>query len=150
MFRTHLVFGFLFGLLISSFFNVGNIYLFLIFVLFASGLPDIDHPGSKYGRKLGIISKAINFVAGHRGIFHSLFFALLISFLFWLFNETIGYGVFVGYLSHLIGDGFSKEGVNLLYPFTKLEMRGFLRVGSFTEHVLFYVLLGLSFYLIVF
>ena len=139
MFRTHLVFGFLFGLLASSIFNVGNIYLFMLFVLFAAGLPDIDHPKSKYGRRLGIISKAINLVAGHRGIFHSLLFALLFGIAFWYFNKTIGLGIFIGYLSHLIGDGLSREGVNLLYPFSKLEIRGFFRVGSFIEHILFFI-----------
>ncbi|MBS3145940.1 metal-dependent hydrolase [Candidatus Woesearchaeota archaeon] len=150
MFRTHLVFAFLFGLIINSFFSVGNVYLFMIFVLFAAGLPDIDHPGSKYGRKLGIISKAINFVLGHRGIFHSLFFALLLSVIVWYFNQTIGYGIFAGYLSHLIGDGLSKEGINLLYPFTKLEIKGFLRVGGIVENILFIFLLGLSFYVVIF
>lgn len=150
MFRTHLVFGFLFGLLISSIFNVGNIYLFMLFVLFAAGLPDIDHPGSKYGRKLGIISRIINLVVGHRGIVHSLFFALLFGIIFWYFNKTVGLGIFVGYLSHLIGDGFSREGVNLLYPFTKLELKGFLKVGSFIEYILFFILLGLSLFLVIF
>jgi len=150
MFRTHLVFGFLFGLLVSSIFNVGNIYLFMLFVLFAAGLPDIDHPKSKYGRRLGIISKAINLVAGHRGIFHSLLFALLFGIAFWYFNKTAGLGIFIGYLSHLIGDGFSREGVNLLYPFSKLEIRGFFRVGSFIEHILFFILLGLSLFLVIF
>src|SRR3989338_6742276 len=113
MFRTHLVFGFLFGLLVSSIFNVGNIYLFMLFVLFAAGLPDIDHPKSKYGRRLGIISKAINLVAGHRGIFHSLLFALLFGIAFWYFNKTAG-------------------------------------LGSFIEHILFFILLGLSLFLVIF
>jgi len=61
-----------------------------------------------------------------------------------------GYGIFVGYLSHLIGDGLSKEGINLLYPFTKLEIRGFLKVGGFVENILFIFLLGLSFYIVIF
>jgi len=150
MFRTHLVFGFLFGLLVSSIFNVGNIYLFMLFVLFAAGLPDVDHPKSKYGRRLGIISKIINLVAGHRGIFHSLFFALLFGIFFWYFNRTAGLGIFTGYLSHLIGDGLSREGVNLLHPFTKLELKGFLKVGSSVEHVLFFILFGLSLFLVIF
>ena len=150
MFRTHLVFGFLFGLLVSSIFNVGNIYLFMLFVLFAAGLPDVDHPKSKYGRRLGIISKIINLVAGHRGIFHSLFFALLFGIFFWYFNKTAGLGIFTGYFSHLIGDGLSREGVNLLHPFTKLELKGFLKVGSSVEHVLFFILFGLSLFLVIF
>ena len=31
----------------------------------------------------------------------------------------------LGYVSHLLGDGVSKEGINILYPFSTISIRGF-------------------------
>ena len=82
MFRTHLAFALLVGLLTMSLFDL-NKYLFVSLVLFAGILPDIDYPRSKIGKKLRAVSVPIKFLFGHRGIFHSVFMAGIISLVVW-------------------------------------------------------------------
>jgi len=99
---THLFFSLLIGLLTYHFFNL-NPVAFILIVLISGIFPDIDHPKSKIGRKLKILSYPINFIFGHRGLFHSLLLAigfsaweLVYSFLYWFsfslswrcFNQT--------------------------------------------------------------
>ena len=102
MYKTHAAFGFLIGLLTMGYFNV-NKYVFLGTVVFGSLFVDIDENESYIGRRIKPLSSAIEFLFKHRGIFHSIFMALLIFLGFWQFGYIqYGYGFFVGYLSHLI------------------------------------------------
>jgi len=137
--NSHLVFGLLFGLMWISFFGVSNKYLFMGFVLFASLLPDVDHPESKIGKKIKPISWLISKVFGHRGVFHSIFPAIGIYLLFiYVFGWRIaGVGLCVGFMSHLISDAFTLEGINFLHPVSKARMQGFIRTGGLTEWVFF-------------
>ncbi len=138
LFRTHLVFGLLVGLLFVNFFDVGNRILFLGFVLFFSISPDIDHGRSFIGRRFFILSKIINFIFGHRKLIHSLFFALVIYFVFRNFGFfDLGRAALVGFFSHIVMDGLTVDGVRFLYPL-KYKLRGFVRSGSFFETILFY------------
>jgi membrane-bound metal-dependent hydrolase YbcI (DUF457 family) len=112
--------------------NVGTstIVVCLIFNTVGSLLPDIDQAsnrlwdllpgGETIGRWLGVLMR-------HRGISHSLLGLFLADkFLFWLiariFNGEylniylIYWSVIIGYISHLIADSFTEEGVPLLYP----------------------------------
>lgn len=149
MFRTHMAFGLFFGLVIMSFINVGNIFLYIGFVLFGAGLPDIDSSNSKFGRKLGIFSFGINSIFGHRGIFHSVWMALFFSGLLYVFvGKLVGVALFVGYFSHILIDGFTLQGVNLLHPFGSLNLRGFIETGGFLESILFFGLVVLNVVLI--
>lgn len=103
---------------------------------FGSIMPDIDKPTSKIGRKLFIkpISSYIHKKYGHRTITHSailslIFLSLLIgsSYMFrevpfyFYSNFTIGFSV--GYVSHLILDSLTVEGIPLFYPFDKTKYR---------------------------
>lgn len=45
--------------------------------MFAGLLPDIDHPRSTLGRKRKSLSFAVNAIAGHRGITHTVWFCLV-------------------------------------------------------------------------
>ena len=139
IFRTHLAFCLLICLLIYNYFSLD--ILFIPAALFAAGFPDIDNPGSKYGKKLGIISKLINLIFRHRGIFHSLFFGVIISLILFFIEDIYGIGFFLGFLSHLIGDSLTKQGINFLYPFGGLKLKGFIQTGGFAEIMLFYVFL---------
>ena len=111
-------------------------------------MPDIDHPKSKLGRKLKILSYPINFIFGHRGLFHSLFIALSSSFLIWIIFGDYYIPFFIGFLSHLIADGITKQGIDFTYPFNFFKVTGMIKTGSFIEKVIFLLLIVINGYLI--
>ncbi len=143
MYYTHLIFAFLAGLLGIKLFHPSNQILFMVLVLFSGLLPDIDHPKSKLGRYF----RPLNFFISHRGIFHSLMILPVISLLLYYFNYSyLSLPIIVGYISHLIGDAITKEGIMPLYPVSKMRINGFISVGGFLEKILFIGLVLLSGY----
>jgi inner membrane protein len=133
LFKTHLAFGFLCALFILPFFPGANTILYFTIFLFGSILPDIDHPK----RKLGPISHILKFLFGHRGLFHSIFFAILLpGTIYILISQTYGIILFLGYLSHLFIDGFTKKGINYLHPISILKTQGFIETGTSSESIL--------------
>ena len=149
MFRTHLIFSFLIGLLIITSFNIQNKIIFIVILLIASIIPDIDSYKSKIGKKIKPLSFLINIFLGHRGIFHSLFLLIPISVFIAIINPEIAAAFFIGYLSHLVLDSLTSEGVMFFYPFSKKRTKGFIRTGSLFENMLFILLLVLCFYIII-
>jgi len=145
MFRTHLIFSFLICLLIINSFDIQNKTIFIIIILMASALPDIDSYKSKVGRKIKPVSFLINLFFRHRGIFHSVFVLILISLLIMLVSHEIAIAFFIGYLSHLILDSLTPKGVMLFYPFSKKRTKGFIRTGSLWENIFFFVLIILCY-----
>jgi len=144
LYKTHLVFGILVALFIMPFVRTGNKYIFLILVIIGALLPDVDTPHSKLGSKLGPLSQFFEFMAGHRGLFHSIFFAILIPWLVYHFiSKPYGVALFVGYLSHLFIDGWTKDGINYLHPLAQLRTAGFIKTGSTLELVVFFILIAL-------
>ena len=138
MFKTHLAFGFLIGLISLSFFNIENPILFVSLVTIFSSLPDIDHPKSKISRKLFFISLPISLVFKHRGFFHSIFPPLILFFGLVYFNfNFLAIAVFIGYISHLLGDAITKEGINFLHPISTFKIQGPLTTGATLELFLF-------------
>ncbi|MBW3014946.1 metal-dependent hydrolase [Candidatus Woesearchaeota archaeon] len=132
--KTHLAFGFLFGLVLMPLVPVSNVIVYCALLLLFSVFPDIDTPNSFISRKIGFMSGFARFFVKHRGIFHSLLFALLFSvpvLVFW--NKAYGFAIFFGYISHLIIDGFTKAGINFLHPFGNLRLQGFVETGSLVE-----------------
>ena len=145
MFRTHLAFGFLVALTFVYLFSPPLPWLFIAIVTFASGLPDIDHPKSTYGRKFPIISKSISFIFKHRGFFHSIFPPLFLFFAFSFFNLTyVGLAILIGYIAHLVGDALTKGGINFLSPLTTFELRGPMKTGAIMETLLFYIIIVIN------
>lgn len=119
LWKTHLAFGFLAGLVIMPFVNTGNIYVYFVMVLIGALLPDVDNPNSKFGSKVKIIGRIFK----HRGIFHSLITGALLGWLLWAFvGHNYGIALFIGYASHLFIDGFTKLGINFLHPIAKLHL----------------------------
>jgi len=136
--KTHLAFGFLTFLLVMPFIKTGNLFVFIGFVLIGALLPDIDQPNSKISNKIPFVPRLISFLSKHRGVFHSIFFAVLIPGLVWFFLSPIyGTALFIGYLSHLIIDGFTKTGINFLHPIASLHLNGFIETGSHAELIVF-------------
>ncbi len=148
MSRTHLVFSFLIGLLVINSFDIQNKIIFIAILLIASVIPDIDSYKSKIGKKIKPVSFLINVFLGHRGIFHSVFLPVLISLLILLLSHEAAIAFFAGYLSHLVLDSLTPEGVMFLYPFSKRRTKGFIRTGSLVENILFILLLVLCFYIL--
>lgn len=148
MFRTHLIFSFFICLLIINSFDIQNKTVFIIIILIASALPDIDSHKSKIGRNIKPVSFLINLFFRHRGIFHSPFVLILISMLIAIINHEIAIAFFIGYLSHLVLDSLTPSGIMLFYPFSKKRTKGFIRTGSLWENILFILLLALCFYML--
>lgn len=136
IYRTHLAFGLLVGLFALPFSSISS-FLFLGLVLLGSLLPDIDHENSKINSKLRV-TKIIGHLFKHRGIFHTIFFAVLLPGLVWYFaGHGYGLALFVGYMSHLVIDGFTKAGINFLHPIANLRLMGFIETGTMAETLLF-------------
>ena len=128
MYRTHLAFAFLSGLLLINLVKPSNLIIYFVLILFGGLLPDIDEHHSKLGRKIRPLSTILNFIFGHRALFHGLFFAIvLFGIVGYFFSLEIGLALFIGYISHLIIDGFTIAGVNYLHPFSKLHLKGFIQ-----------------------
>ncbi len=150
MFRTHLAFGFLIALLSLKILDVSHPLIFILLVTLFSSLPDIDHPKSKIGRKLFFISWPISLVFKHRGFFHSIFPPMILFLILTYFDLSfLAATLALGYLSHLIGDSITKEGINFLHPISRFRIQGPIRTGAFLEKILFIIIIFLDIFYIV-
>lgn len=145
--RTHLLFSFLCVILYDRYFEITNLVLFTGTVLFITLFVDIDESQSTFGKRIWPISAIIQFVFGHRGIFHSIFIPGLLFYVIYPFNTEIAVAIVLGYVSHLVMDGITKAGVRLFWPLP-FTLRGPIKVGSVFENVFFALLLVVSFYLL--
>lgn len=112
-------------------------------------LPDICHSGSKIGRKLPVLSKAINALFGHRTFTHSLLFLVIVAWLLNSFipNEAVKAGFLAGMVSHYVLDMATRNGIKLFFPLS-MTVRFPLttKTGSKVESAVFSVLALISFY----
>lgn len=148
MFRTHRIFIIVLCMLIymnmynlfsslhlsNSIFTI-NFLIFVLVAIFGSMMPDIDNPSSKLGRNI----KIIGYTFKHRGFFHSIPSLILFTFIcsrFFSITWTVAF--FIGYLSHLILDNMTYQGIYWLYPF-KYRIKGFTKSNSLFEKAFFYV-----------
>lgn len=115
-----------------------NYFVFLGIALVASVIPDIDSRFSKIGKKKSF--RILQFFIKHRGIVHSLFFLSVIEILLWKFFPVAILPFALGFGSHLLLDGFTKQGIRLFYPIN-LKVHGFVKVGGRMETVVFVFLL---------
>ena len=98
---------------------------YLALIVFAAQLPDIDHTKSIIGLTFYPLAKFINRRYGHRTITHSLACLLLLSLIagmagsYFSDDDNIGTIFFLAYLSHLILDMTTVQGIPLFYPFMK-------------------------------
>ncbi|MBI4153212.1 metal-dependent hydrolase [Candidatus Woesearchaeota archaeon] len=138
---THTAFGFLTALFLLPWSN-GHSILFVSLAVFGSLLPDIDHEGSKINRILPV-TRWFASLFTHRGFFHSLFPAALLYLLFMFIElEWVGIALALGYVSHLLSDGLTKMGVNVLHP--AFHIHGFIETGGVAELILFVLVVGLA------
>lgn len=141
-FKTHIAFSFLVAIFSIDFLKIKNQILFVIVLLFFSILPDLDEYSSKVSKKLRPFSYITNLLFSHRGILHSIFMPLaLFLVLFSISQRIIGTAVLIGYMSHLILDALTIKGVRPLFPLINKSIKGFVKVNSILDTLLFYVLL---------
>ncbi len=141
LFKTHLLLGILLFLLLFSYFPPGNVLIMFMLVLLGSIFPDIDERRSRINRWSGILGSLVAFFVKHRGIFHSLVLALPASLLLGMYWEnSYGLAFLLGYLAHLMGDSFTRMGIQALYPFSTYKVRGPIKVGGWLEGLLFMAL----------
>lgn len=112
--------------------NYPTLGLTIVATLTGGLAPDLDQVGGGLWRKLPggwVIDNIFNFVliGGHRSISHSLIGVLLFRWLFDLLltplvspyglnHELILWAFTIGYLSHLVMDSLTVEGVPWLWP----------------------------------
>lgn len=153
MFRTHFALGLFVGLLSLNFINelfTGSKWLFVFIVAIASSFPDIDHPKSKISKIFFPFSWMISWVVSHRGIFHSIFPVIGLYLVFdYLGYGFIGLALAIGYLSHLIGDMFTRGGIDFLYPISRFKISGPITTGGFLETIIFVILVVFDIILVV-
>ena len=136
--KTHVAFGILFSLFFIPILTTGNKFLFFFLVILGSLLPDLDTPKSTLGSKVKFFSWFMQKTLGHRGLFHSLLFSIAVHTLIWIFiGKIYRIALFIGYVSHILIDGFTKEGINFLHPIGRLHLIGFVKTGGYIEFVLF-------------
>jgi membrane-bound metal-dependent hydrolase YbcI (DUF457 family) len=122
--KTHILFGLLFGIFFIKLFpselaTYFDKFLFGVFLLFGSYFPDFDQ----------------NFkLMRHRTITHALYipFICLILYYFVPVLSSIFVGFGLGYLSHLIGDMITLDGIQPFYP-AKYKVSGPIRTGGVFE-----------------
>lgn len=136
LFRTHIVFSLAVWFGLSYF--IAMPFWVLIFVLLATAFVDIDAWNSKFGNHW--FFRPLQWVTRHRGVLHSLVFAVLLSLILGSVSLWAGFGFFVGYISHLFLDCWTRSGVRLFWPF-KFRVKGFVKSGSVVEDIVFVLLL---------
>lgn len=147
--KTHIAFGILAALLTLQYAVISNELLFVALVIIGVFLPDIDHSESKINNALKV-TKLVPFFFSHRGFFHSIFAAVLVFAGLWhLLGFIYGFGLFVGYLSHLLSDALTVSGVNFLHPVATFRIRGPVQTGTLVETLIFLAVIGLDAWLLV-
>ena len=105
-------------------------------------LPDIDHPNSKISHKLKPVSKIVNLLFSHRGLFHTpAFYIILWAIVIWQFSNPANIlfinSLFLGVMSHLFLDALNPTGIPLFFPLEKKRRNlANIKTGGLTEKVL--------------
>lgn len=120
LFYTHLTFALLLGL----YFMPEKVLL----VLLGSMIPDIDNTHSKINRKLRF-TRIFSYLFKHRGFCHSIWFGIGLFMFLSYFLPNYSLPILFGYISHLIIDSLTKQGINYLYPVARFQIRGFIETG---------------------
>ena len=121
---------FVYNILFKGYSIIYSLILFFVYMYFAylgSLAPDIDMKRSFISKLFPKIHKYFGDKFKHRGFTHSILcvcllqYVLLFLVFFTEFNEvflSISFGFLFGYISHLLLDILTKEGIELLYPLT--------------------------------
>ena len=137
-FKTHLAFTFFLFLLLWPLLEnfAGEKWIFALLFVISGVFPDIDTTKSRIG-----IFFPVGWALKHRGVFHSIWPAVLFSLIVEVFFSGYGLAVFLGYFSHLVLDMLNFKGVGLFFPLIKSRIRGPFKIGGLAERVIFLIFL---------
>ncbi len=141
--RTHLLGGVVSGLAFALFRQDTHLVSIAVGTAVAAGgslFPDIDNQRSKIGAHAKITSRVIQSTVGHRTLFHSPIFYVILHCMAVLFLPTV-LRVYVpwftlGVCSHLALDMLNKKGIPLFYPYRKHFHLASIRSGGVWEMLL--------------
>ena len=118
---------------------------------FAALLPDIDEPRSSLGSRVPVASWAIHGLFGHRGVTHTLLFAVLAACGGWavapylvLAPSLAASAAFLGAASHVLLDSLTPSGTEPLWPVVKTRVAGPISTGTLLEYPLSLLLVWLA------
>lgn len=150
-YATHLSTTILAGTLLDKTFQFGFGFPYYVGLGIGSLLPDVDHPQSFAGRRSLGLAQIIQKIFGHRGLTHSLIFAAGVTVVsFACLPAKWAAGISLGYIGHLLGDLFSKTGLPLFKPFSKIRIKMPIayKTGGLSEDIILiislFALLGLA------
>lgn len=137
LFRTHLVIAIFVLFFLLPYFYFSWVFAFVF--LLATGFVDIDSKKSKIGNHWYL--RPLQWLVSHRGIFHSLISAVLLSGVIYFFFPILGIGFFLGYVLHLFIDSLTSQGVKLFYPISNFKISFGIKSGGIIEEVVFVLFL---------
>lgn len=143
--RTHLAIGL--AIALQFIHHVNHQFLFLLVIMVATVLPDIDSGFSSLGKNW--FAKPVQALVSHRGFLHSYTFCILISALLALLYPIIALPFFMGYSFHLLADSFTVQGIRPFWPL-KTVSKGVVTTGSMVEDAIFWTLVLLDVMFVVF
>jgi membrane-bound metal-dependent hydrolase YbcI (DUF457 family) len=158
--KTHLAFGLM---LASIFFYFGMQFQYTLLIGFIAFFPDIDWLVDKLWFKEDSVFKKMWFTifkskSIHRTFLHNIWAMIFLVILFGYFSKDIltMFGVFIGYISHLLMDSLTVSGIYWLWPYgdekvfgrSKFYKKGNFVTGGMKEKFLFsiFVILGGMFF----
>lgn len=139
--KTHVVFSVLVSLFVLDYVKA-NPYIFISVAFIAAMVPDIDTRKSF----LGSIVVLPGLLLKHRGILHSVVFAIFLLVLAPFINSVYYLAFVVGYASHIFLDLLNKEGVEVFYPVSKKMSHGFIKSGGIIEKAMLFGIVALIVY----
>lgn len=168
--RTHDAFAFTSLVTVAAIYPPSEINLYTFFACIIGNIvgaliPDMDDQGNRLwdlmpaGNMFGKIFRRIFYK--HRTISHSLLGMFIVyKFFEWLLPKILNpefidptlllYSIMIGFISHLVADGLTKDGVPLFFPFKPYigfppfeKLR--VRTGSWVENFVVMPALGIYF-----
>lgn len=132
--RTHIIAGVAVGIIASQFVPTIKQKAMLIGGCWIGSLiPDIDTPNSMISKATVLIHYLFSW-CGHRKLTHSILGVLLFSLVIILLGvNALSIGLIMGYMSHLLMDSLTVQGIPILYPKLKRYRIGKVRTGSEQE-----------------
>lgn len=135
MFKTHLALGLIAALTSIKYFNPDSWAVFGTVLVIASLIPDIDIQNSIVGRRFWPASSIINLMLGHRGLMHTIFPPLVAALLLFITGyNLLGIAFMIGYMTHLLADAVTIQGIMLFFPLSKIKASGPIRTGGVLEY----------------
>ncbi len=115
----------------------------------AALLPDIDHPNGSIRQKMGFLGHIGLFWLSHRGITHTLLALAVVELsAFYFLPYALALAVALGYLSHLVADMVTRNGLPILWPLYRRHLHLLPRplrisTGGIIETMIFFAVVFL-------